>query len=93
MIARGAGRVVFWVAVVVLLGDGVAAAWLGQLTGHRALLVVGVVLLGAALAVALVYNRWLAALAEVDAARKDLARELRDLRRALDEARASGGHA
>ncbi len=93
MISRRHGRVAFWIAFVVLLLDGVGAAWLGQLTGHRSVLIVGVVLIGAALSVGLLYQRWLAALAEVDAARQDLARELSDLRRVLDDARASGGHA
>ncbi len=93
MITTRAGRIAFGVAFVVLLLDGVAAAWLGQVTGPRALLVLGLVLMGAALSVALLYQRWVAALREVDAARKDLARELGALRRAVQESRAGGGHA
>ena len=93
MIGTRAGRIGFWIAFAVLLLDGGAAIWLGQVTGHRSLLVVGVVLVGAALAVGLLYQRWLSALAEVEAARRDLARELGALRRALDDARAGGGHA
>ena len=93
MITRRAGRFGFGIAFAVLLADGTAAAWLGQVTGRRALLVAGIVLLGAALAVGLLYQRWLAALAEVDAARKDLAREIGEIRRVLHESRAGGGHA
>jgi hypothetical protein len=83
-----AGRAAFVVAFIVLLLDGVGAVWLGQLTGHRSLLVVGIVLLGAALSVGLLYQRWIAALEEVEAARRDLMRELGALRRAVEESRA-----
>ncbi len=90
MITTRAGRIGFGVAFVVLLLDGVAAAWLGQVTGRRALLVVGLVLLGAALSVALLYQRWIAALKEVEQARQELARELTALRRAVHAGRAGG---
>lgn len=85
-----AGRVAFAVAFVVLLLDGVAATWLGQITAHRALLVAGVVLIGTAASVALLYHRWLTALAEVEAARRDLMQELGALRRAVEDSRAGG---
>ncbi len=93
MISTRAGRIAFGIAFVVLLLDGVAGAWLGQVTGHPGLLVAGVVLIGAALSVGLLYRRWLAALHEVEAARQDLARELGALRRAVEQSRAGGGHA
>lgn len=85
-----AGRIAFAVAFVVLLLDGVAAAWLGQITGHRMLLVAGIVLMGAAASVALLYQRWLSALAEVETARRDLLLELGALKRAVEESRAGG---
>lgn len=82
--------VAFGVAFVVLLLDGVAAIWLGQITGRRSLLVLGLVLMAAALGVAALYRRWRRALEEIQAARDDLKREIGALRRAVEDARAGG---
>ena len=82
--------VAFAIAFTVLLLDGVAAAWLGQVTGRRALLVVGLVLMAASLAVGLLYQRWRRALEEIESARRDLMQEIGALRRAVEEARAGG---
>ena len=90
MISNRAGRAAFGVAFVVLLLDGIAAVWLGQLTAHRALFVVGIVLMGAALSVSLLYQRWLRALEDVERARRELMAELGALKRAAAEARAGG---
>lgn len=80
----------FGVAFVLLLVDGVAAVWLGQITGRRSLLVVGLLLIAASLAVALMYGRWRRALEEIEAARRDLVEEIGALRRAVEDARAGG---
>lgn len=87
---RRAFTIVFGIAFVVLLLDGLAAAWLGQLTGRPALQVAGFVLMGAALAVGLLYQRWRRALDEIAAARRDLQAEIGALRRAVEDARAGG---
>jgi UPF0716 family protein affecting phage T7 exclusion len=86
---RSRGRTVFLVAFVVLLLDGAAAVWLGQVSGRGVLVGVGVVLVAAALGLALLYRRWVAALDAVDAARRDLHREVDALRRAAADARAA----
>jgi UPF0716 family protein affecting phage T7 exclusion len=80
----------FTVAFVVLLLDGVAAIWLGQVTGRGSLLVLGLVLMAAALGVGALYQRWRRALVEIEAARDDLQREIGALRRAVEDARAGG---
>lgn len=80
----------FGVAFVVLLLDGVAAVWLGQITGRRSLLVLGLVLMAAALGVGALYQRWRRALEELEAARDDLKREIGALRRAVEDSRAGG---
>lgn len=90
MISLRAGRTAFGVAFVVLLFDGVAAVWLGQITGHAGLVIAGVVLMGVAACVGLLYRQWLKALAAVIAARRDLQEELGALRRAAEDARAGG---
>jgi len=87
MTVRGRGRTVFLVGFVVLLLDGAAAIWLGQVSGRGVLVGVGVVLVAAALGLALVYRRWLAALAEVDRAQREAHREVEALRRAASGAR------
>lgn len=80
----------FVVAFVVLLLDGVAAIWLGQVTGRRSLLVMGLVLMAAALGVGALHQRWRRALIEIEAARDDLKREIGALRRAVEDSRAGG---
>lgn len=90
MKSRRAFQVMFGIAFVVLLLDGLAAAWLGQITGRPALLVVGLVLMGASLAVGLLYQRWRRALDEIETARRELMVEIGALRRAVEDARAGG---
>lgn len=85
---RRPGRIAFGVAFVILLIDGAAAIWLGQMLGRGMLVVVGLVLVLAAAGLVLVYRRWSAALQEIDVARRDLMEEIGALRGALDDARA-----
>jgi hypothetical protein len=85
-----AWRATFGVAFVVLLLDGMAAVWLGQVTGRRALLAAGLVLMAAALGVGLMYQRWRKAIDDIETARKDLIDELGALRRAVEDSRAGG---
>jgi len=89
MTARSRGRTVFLVGFVVLLLDGAAAIWLGQVSGRGVLVGVGVVLVAAALGLALLFRRWLAALDAVDAAQREARREVEALRRAASDARAA----
>ena len=83
------GRVVYTAGFAVLLVDGAAAVWLGQVTGRVALMVVGLLLIAAAMGLALVYRRWMAALAEIAVARDALKAEVGALKGALDAARAA----
>jgi len=87
MSARRRGRAVFVVGFVVLLLDGAAAIWLGQVSARGVLVGVGVVLVAAALGLALLYRRWLAALDAVDAAQLEAHRGIDALRRAASDAR------
>jgi hypothetical protein len=83
--------VVFGIAFVVLLLDGAAAVWLGQLSGRGVFVVSGLLLVAAAALVALLYRRWQAALDDIDAARRDLKAEIGALREAVHRASASRG--
>jgi len=82
---RRPGRVLYGVAFVVLLADGVAAIWLGQVGGRVALVVLGACLVLGSLALAALYRRWQAALDEVDLARRALREEVEALRRAVHD--------
>lgn len=77
---RQTGRVVFSIGFVVLLVDGAAAVWLGQLSGRSVLIGVGVALLLAAAGLVVAYRRWMEALDAVDEARRDLKVEIGRLR-------------
>lgn len=88
MTPRRSGRLVFGVAFVILLIDGAAAIWLGQISGRGILVVVGLALVLAAAGLVLVYRRWRAALEEIDAARRDLQAEIGALRSAVEDVRA-----
>jgi UPF0716 family protein affecting phage T7 exclusion len=90
MTPSGRGRLVFLAAFVVLLADGAAAIWLGQVSGHGLLVGVGLVLVAAAVGLAAVYRRWQAAVAEVAAARRAMRREVDALRRVVAAARLGG---
>lgn len=89
MSVRRRGRAVFLVAFAVLLLDGAAAIWLGQVLGRGLLIGVGVVLVAAALGLALVHRRWQAALDDVAAAQREMHREIDALRHAASDARSS----
>jgi membrane protein implicated in regulation of membrane protease activity len=80
---RARGRVLSVVAFVALVADGAAAIWLGQVAGRWPLVVLGVVLLVAAVAVVLLYRRWQMALDELEAARRALRSEVDAMRRAV----------
>ena len=88
MMSARSGRFVFSVGFVILLIDGAAAIWLGQISGRGALVVVGLVLVLTSAVFALIYRRWLQALADVAAARRDLQTEIGALRSTLNDARA-----
>jgi hypothetical protein len=81
------GRVVFATGFVLLLFDGAAAIWLGQILGRRLLVVTGILLVAAAAGLVVVWRRWSRAIAEVDAARAELAAEVLRLRDAVARAR------
>ena len=87
MTLRARGRTTLVVAFVVLLADGAAAIWLGQVSGRGVLVGVGVVLVAAALGLAVLHRRWQVALDEVDAAQRAMRREVEALRRAVADAR------
>jgi UPF0716 family protein affecting phage T7 exclusion len=88
MSVRRHGRAVFLVAFVVLLLDGAAAIWLGQVSGRGLLIGVGVVLVAAALGLAVLHRRWQAALGAVEDAQRDMHREIDALRHAASDPRA-----
>jgi len=85
---RRPGRVLYGIAFLVLLADGVAAIWLGQVGARTALVVVGVCLVLGALGLGVVYRRWQAALEEVEVVRRALRHDVEELRRIVGGARA-----
>jgi hypothetical protein len=90
MSSRRASRFVFGLGFVVLLFDGTAAAWLGQVSGRPLLVVVGLALIILAVGVAAAYRRWLRVLEAVETARAELREEIRQLRAAAAAARGAG---
>ena len=88
MSLRRPGKVLYGIAFVVLLADGVAAIWIGQVGGRVALVVLGACLVGGSLGLGVLYRRWQAALDEVDRARRALRDEVEALRRAVHDVRA-----
>ena len=87
MSRRRPGRVLYGIAFIVLLVDGVAAIWLGQVGGRVALVVLGACLVLGSFGLGILYRRWQAALEEVDVARRALRREVEALRRSVQDAR------
>ena len=87
MTPSGRGRLVFRVAFVVLLADGAAAIWLGQVSGRGVLVGFGVSLVAGAVGLTAVYRRWQRAVAEVAAAGRAVRQEVEALRRAVAAAR------
>jgi UPF0716 family protein affecting phage T7 exclusion len=82
------GRFLFGVAFVLLLVDGAAAVWLGQVTGKWSFLILGLALLLGAVGLVPLYGYWRRAVDEIEAARKELKEEIGALKSALDGARA-----
>ena len=74
------------IGFVLFLVDGAAAIWLGQLSGRRGLIPVGLLLVIVAAAVVIAYFRWVRLLDEVDVARRALREDLEGLRRAAADA-------
>jgi hypothetical protein len=89
--SRRRGRILYGIAFVVLLADGVAAIWLGQVGGRWPLVALGACLVLGSLGLGFVYRRWQAALDEVDLARRALRAEVEALRRVVSQGGASGG--
>lgn len=85
MSRRRPGRILYGIAFVVLLADGVGAIWLGQVGGRWALVVLGACLVLGTLGLGVVLRRWRAALGEVDLARRALREEVEALRRAVHD--------
>jgi hypothetical protein len=83
---RGVVRVIFTIAFAVLLLDGAAAVWLGQLWGRRAVVVAGVLLLGAAIGVALWHRRWMRDLDAIELAKRELRHSIEALRSVVADA-------
>jgi membrane protein implicated in regulation of membrane protease activity len=79
--------VIFLIGFVVLLADGGALIWLGQLSGNVPMVSVGVALTLASALLVLWYRRWTRTLADVDDLRRDLRREVDRLRDAVAAAR------
>ena len=88
MTNRRVARGVFGLGFVLLLLDGAAAIWLGQLSGRGILVGVGLSLVLAAAGLVFAYRRWMAAMDAVDAVRRDLHQEIARLRDAAQDARA-----
>lgn len=87
MSKRQTGRAIFRIGFVVLLVDGAAAIWLGQLSGRGLLIGVGVALVLAAGGLVVAYRRWMEALDAVEEARRELKDEIGRLRDAAAAAR------
>ncbi len=91
MSRRRPGRLLYGIAFVVLLVDGVAAIWLGQVGGRAALVALGACLVLGSLGLGILYRRWQTALDEVDRARRALRDEVEALRRAVHDAPPGAG--
>jgi len=87
---RRTARWIFGIGFTILLLDGAAAIWLGQLTGRRWTVALGVLLVLIAAALPAVFRRWMRALDAVDAARREVKAELGRLRQAAAAARGDG---
>lgn len=78
---------VFAAGFLLLLLDGAALVWLGQLLGRPLLVILGVVLILASAGVVIAWRRWTQLLDDVEAERRGVKDAIRDLRDALAEAR------
>ena len=88
MTRRGLVRVVFVIAFAVLLLDGAAAIWLGQLWGRPLVEVCGVLLLAAAAGVVLWHRRWMRDLDAIETAKRELRSSIDALRSVVADAQA-----
>ncbi len=79
-------KVAMIIGFLLFLVDGAAAIWLGQLSGRRGLIAVGLLLTVVAVGVVVAYFRWIRLLDEVDVARRALREDLEGLRRAAADA-------
>ncbi len=81
-------RACMLVGFFAFLIDGAGAIWLGQVSGRRVLVLVGVMLLVVAAGVVAAYYRWLRLLEEVDRGRKELREDLERMRSDVAHAQA-----
>ena len=88
MTRRGVVRVVFAIAFAVLLLDGAAAIWLGQLWGRRPVVIAGVLLLVASIAVVFWHRRWMRDLDAIEVAKRELRSSIDALRSVVADAQA-----
>jgi hypothetical protein len=84
---RGVVRLIFAIAFTVLLLDGAAAIWLGQLWGRRIVVAVGLLLLAAAVAVVLWHRRWMRDMDAIELAKRELRHSIDELRNVVADAR------
>lgn len=79
---------VFVVGFVVLLADGAAAIWLGQLWGRTPVVLAGLLLLAAAIGTAFWHRRWRSDLASIEQAQRERRDSIDELRSVLENPRA-----
>ena len=91
MTRRGVVRLIFAIAFVVLLLDGAAAIWLGQLWGRRLVVAAGVMLLGCAVGVVLWHRRWMRDMDAIETAKRELRHSIDELRSVVADARTRRG--
>lgn len=76
------------VGFLAFLLDGAGAIWLGQVSGRKILVVVGVLLVAVSASVIGAYFRWVRLLGEVDAGRRELREDLERMRSDVSQAQA-----
>jgi hypothetical protein len=86
MTRRKLVRVCMIAGFLAFLLDGAAAIWLGQVSGRRLLVGVGVMLLLVAAGIVGAYYRWLRLLTEVDEGRRELREDLEKMRSVVSHA-------
>ncbi len=77
---------VFVIAFVLLLLDGAALIWLGQLWGRLLVVVAGVLFLVASVAVAFWHRTWMKDLEAIEIAKRERRQSIDDLRSVLEDA-------
>lgn len=86
MTRRSLVRACMIVGFLAFLLDGAAAIWLGQVSGRRVLIVVGILLLAVAAGVIAAYYRWVRLLDEVNAGRRELREDIEKMRSDVSQA-------